>query len=87
MPLAGVRAWTWLLRTAALLVLMGYTRGKKRCTGLAQKLGRRLLFSHILPLNGLCMYGSFRVVSATPPSIVIETLVLGVRSVCARALC
>ena len=59
-PLAGVRAWTWLLRTAALLVLMGYTRGKKRCTGLAQKLGRRLLFSHILPLNGLCMYGSCR---------------------------
>ena len=30
---------------------------------------QRLLFSHILPINGLCMY--VRVVSATPPSIVI----------------
>jgi hypothetical protein len=29
-------------------VLIGYNRGK-RCTCLAQKLGRRLLFSHTLP--------------------------------------
>ena len=54
---AYVRLRTWLLRTAVLLALIGYCRGK-RCTGLAQKLGRRLLFSHILPINGLCTYGS-----------------------------
>ena len=33
------RLKTGLLRTVALLVLMGYTRGKMRCTGLAQMLG------------------------------------------------
>ena len=33
------RLKTGLLRTMALLVLMGYTRGKMRCTGLAQMLG------------------------------------------------
>ena len=44
----------------------GYSRGKRstKSTGLAQKhaqkLGRRLLFFHILPSNGLCMYGACR---------------------------
>ena len=54
------RLRTGLLRTVALLVLMSYTRGKMRCTGLAQMLERRLLFSHILPINGLCFYGLCR---------------------------
>ena len=85
--LRGAREYGWLrtglLRTVALLVLMGYTRGKMRCTGLAQMLERRLLFSHILPINGLCF---IRVVSATPPSIVIVAPVLGGPE-CVRALC
>ena len=59
-------------------------------------LERRLLFSHILPINGLCLYRFksqprpvfIRVVSATPPSIVIVALVLGgLECVRARARC
>ena len=56
------------------LVLMGSHSGEesKRCTGLALKLGRRLLFSHIWPINGLCCMGR---VGHT--SIAIEALMLG----------
>ena len=47
---ARIDGWlrTELLRTAALLVLMGYTRGKMRCTGLAQMRARTAspLLSH-----------------------------------------
>ena len=57
---ACARLRMWLLRTAVLLVLMGYTRGRMRCTERAQMLGRRLLFPHILPINGLCIYGLCR---------------------------
>ena len=64
---------------------------EERCTGLAQKLGRRLFFPH--QDNGLCMYGPCRPQPA-PPSIVIVAplrlllcgLCLGVRRVCARVV-
>ena len=46
-------------RTVALLVPLVYSRGKWG-TRLAQMLERRLLFSHILPINGLCFYGLCR---------------------------
>ena len=57
---AGIDALRWAPKSAVLLVLMGYTRGRTRCTGLAQMLGRRLLFPHIMPINGLCTYGLCR---------------------------